>query len=184
MLSELLRKKYTHLFNILDADGNGVLEKEDNVAYAKRGAEIRGLGEDSPAYQTALEYSNARWEKLQAVADKNADGVVSLDEYLHFVETDLQRAKEKGELSTIKEEWAGVFDMLDIDGSGEITLEEYRIGMQMIGVEKSIDIEENFKRLDIDGDGVVSRAEAMQRIAEFYFGDDPDAPGNYLFGPF
>ena len=38
-----------------------------------------------------------------------------------------------------------------------------------------------FAHCDFDGDGVISPDEALVLITQ-YFGDDPDAPGNWFFG--
>jgi Ca2+-binding EF-hand superfamily protein len=41
-----------------------------------------------------------------------------------------------------------------------------------------------FRRLDLDRDGYLSREEIFQNMKEYYFTDDPNAPGNWFFGPF
>lgn len=42
-------------------------------------------------------------------------------------------------------------------------------------------LREAFARLDTSGTGKLSRRDVRQRIQEFYFGDRPDPPGNWLF---
>ncbi len=43
---------------------------------------------------------------------------------------------------------------------------------------------EIFARLDIDGDGQISRDELAQRVAEFVASEDERAAGNWLYGEF
>ncbi|MFD3503274.1 hypothetical protein [Streptomyces sp. NPDC058678] len=39
-----------------------------------------------------------------------------------------------------------------------------------------------FAALDRDGSGALDRAEFHQAVTEFFYGNDPDAPANHLFG--
>jgi Ca2+-binding EF-hand superfamily protein len=41
----------------------------------------------------------------------------------------------------------------------------------------------NFSRLDLNGDGVISTDELVELVREWSFGEDPAAPGAFLFGP-
>lgn len=36
--------------------------------------------------------------------------------------------------------------------------------------------------MDRDGSGALNRAEFHQAVAEFFYGNDPQAPANHLFG--
>ena len=36
---------------------------------------------------------------------------------------------------------------------------------------------------DLDGDGYITHDELVRLFDEFYRSSDPDAPGNWLFGP-
>jgi hypothetical protein len=36
---------------------------------------------------------------------------------------------------------------------------------------------------DADGDGKVTRDELLKNVEEFFYGEDPNAPGNWLVGP-
>jgi hypothetical protein len=38
-------------------------------------------------------------------------------------------------------------------------------------------------RLDQDGDGLVSTDDLLAAVRGFYFSEDPDGPGAWLFGP-
>jgi Ca2+-binding EF-hand superfamily protein len=40
-----------------------------------------------------------------------------------------------------------------------------------------------FNRIDTDGDGTLSTQELVAAIRAYYIGTDPEAPGNWLFGP-
>ena len=77
----------------------------------------------------------------------------------------------------------GVFDLVDADGSGEISVEEYTEIMSAFGVAEGIP-EWSFKHLDLNGDGKISKDEFVTIVEQFHLSQDRDAPGNFLFGPY
>lgn len=40
-----------------------------------------------------------------------------------------------------------------------------------------------FAKLDLDGDGYISAAEFTRLYLEFFTSEDPEAPGNWFWGP-
>jgi Ca2+-binding EF-hand superfamily protein len=47
----------------------------------------------------------------------------------------------------------------------------------------SEDVEAAFDRLDLDQDGNISVTELVEAARQYYTSTDPDAAGNWLFGP-
>ncbi|MCY0939323.1 EF-hand domain-containing protein [Streptomyces sp. H34-S4] len=45
------------------------------------------------------------------------------------------------------------------------------------------DAREVFRRLDQDGDGLITRDDLLEAIREYYFNDDPESAGSWLLGP-
>lgn len=45
------------------------------------------------------------------------------------------------------------------------------------------DAREVFRRLDQDGDGLITRDDLLEAIREYYFYDDPHSAGSWLLGP-
>jgi Ca2+-binding EF-hand superfamily protein len=46
----------------------------------------------------------------------------------------------------------------------------------------SDEAEKCFDKIDLNGDGYVSRSELVDLVGQFYLSSDPTAPGNLLFG--
>jgi hypothetical protein len=42
----------------------------------------------------------------------------------------------------------------------------------------------SFEKLDLDHDAEISREDFSQALWELHFSNDPDAPGNWLFGEY
>jgi Ca2+-binding EF-hand superfamily protein len=76
-----------------------------------------------------------------------------------------------------------IFDIIDQDGDGQITLPNYRRYFEAWGLDETL-AELAFAKLDLSGDGHLSRHAFIQLCTNFYISDDPNVPGNWLFGPY
>ena len=75
----------------------------------------------------------------------------------------------------------GLFDVLDLDGSGRIGVDEYAAFVQPLGVSGQ-DAHTAFSQLDRSGDGFLSRDEFAEDLFEYFQSDDRSARGNWFFG--
>jgi Ca2+-binding EF-hand superfamily protein len=181
MLSDTKRKKYTHYFNILDHDQDGMLEREDFVTVARVAAALRGIEAESPDYVALEAAVLLTWIHTQEFADTDGNGKVTLDEWLQTLEA---TGTNEEKFATYATPWAiGFFDLIDADGDGVIGRPEYRAMLQCFRSD-GMDSDSAFERLDSNKDGAISKEEAMQLVREFLMSDDPNAAGNWLFGPF
>jgi len=171
MAGDVVRRKLTHLFKALDADGSNVLERRDFELIATRWAEHNDWPLDSEQSQSIHAFLMGWWEIFEGYCDANADGRLTLDE---FIEGWGGRAAELHVGAEV------VFDAFDTDRSGMISVEEYRRFLLIYGMDAS-HADEDFARLDSDSDGALSRDEFSEIMVQFVFSDDPDARGNLLF---
>lgn len=75
-----------------------------------------------------------------------------------------------------------VMDIADADGDGRVDEEEYvkwYTALMSIPPEEAA---EAFSHLDRDGSGYLSHEEMREAVQEYYFSEDPDAPGNWMTG--
>ena len=184
MLSDLQKRKFTRYFNAYDADGNGVLEGQDFELHAGKVVAARNAEPGSPTYNWAYNKWMKVWGRIQQFADTNRDNQVSLDEWFASHEAEAQldlpywKVPEQGGITSIE----FLFDVIDLDDNGEISWKEYSLFLNAYEVDWNLH-EEIFQKLDLNGDGVISRDEWVV-LADQFFGDDPDAPGNWVLGPY
>jgi len=184
MLSELLRKKHAKNFQVYDVNKNGCVEQADLELCAQKIAALRHIKPGESQFEDIRAKYVAIWSSFWQPADLNGDGKVELKEYLSVAEKSIENFANSAKL---KEEHAAkantIFICLDADGNGEISLAEYKQFCTAVGLGEEV-AEEAFARLDENGDGVLSREEYMERSKEFHTSDDPNAPGNWLYGSY
>ncbi|WP_446350704.1 EF-hand domain-containing protein [Coleofasciculus sp. F4-SAH-05] len=76
-----------------------------------------------------------------------------------------------------------LFDLLDLDGNGVITIKEYKTILSSWNVSEDL-AQETFPKLDSNGDGHISKEEFMELARQFHASDDPQAPGNWFLGSY
>lgn len=183
MLGDLQRKKAHHYFDLIDEDGNDYIEAPDFEVRADRLAQHRNV-EDEETRQSLRRQVLGWWTSLCTAIDKNEDDRVSREEWLHFWET-LTAAVEHSEtknnevILSLNASAKATFDAIDTTGNGEITEDEYAEWLAAWGADGA---SEAFRRLDRSDDGVLTKEDLTEATLEFYLANDPDAPGNALFG--
>ena len=167
MASDFQRSKVDLVFGAMDTTGDGYLTEEDFALLAARWAGLRG-GDEELLARVMLGW----WETLRSAA--GGASRVTLDDVLKVVDV----------LPTSIEAVHGTADAMfaavDSDNDDYVSEDEYRV---MINAWLGTEGDPDFARLDLDGDGRVSRAEFAALWAEFWAGDDAEAPGSYVFGP-
>lgn len=182
MASEFQIKKYRHMFNVFDTNSDGGFDKDDTMQVVARMAELRGISSDSPEYIRLRSDYESWWQMLGAQLDADHDGRVTEDEFVSFwvVFADQAQAGNEALASLLVASGEMNFDLLDTNRDGAISLEEYTDWLKAQSVET--DYEACFKTLDLDGDGILNRYEAGMLLRNYILSDDPDAPGNLLYG--
>jgi juvenile hormone diol kinase len=127
------------------------------------------------------------WENICQATNKKNDGQITIEEWHAFWAGWLTTiANEAGSnqspaLDAMKNSASVTFDMIDTNGDGHITAGEYADWCYAMSM--NFDARRNFQRLDVSKTGRMSRAETVERLKEYFLTNDPEAPGNYLYGP-
>jgi Ca2+-binding EF-hand superfamily protein len=181
MLADLHERKAAYYFDLIDEDGNGLIEVSDFALRAQRLAEAQALT-DEEEREGLREQVLAWWEHICTVADFDGDARVSLPEWKAYWRS-IQRGVEQGEigtLETLERAARGTFRAIDRGGTGRITEAEYADWLAAWGADGSA---EAFGQLDRGAKEFLTEADLIVAVQEFYLSDDPDAPGNVLYGP-
>ena len=175
MASELQRRKTAVVFGAMDVDADGYLTESDFAALTARWTANRGLPVTSAQARRLAAIMMGWWETLLAASDADRDGRATLDEVLVVV--DGLAADTAPVVATA----TAMFEAVDSDGDGRVSSAEYR-EMIEAWTGQPADTDEVFEVLDGDGDGYLSEEEFVVLWTEFWAGDDPNAPGTWVFG--
>jgi hypothetical protein len=182
MIGDLQRKKASHYFDLIDEDDNGLIQAEDFQLRAERMATARNVT-DADAREALTERVMTWWEHLCAIADFDDDDRVTREEwetYWQSIEAAVNQGGEARQKTVQSFERAarGTYAAINT-GGGSITEDEYAEWLAAWGVEDSGDA---FRRLDRDDTGALTEENLIEAVKEFYLSNDPNAPGNALYG--
>ncbi|QIR36321.1 calcium-binding protein [Tolypothrix sp. PCC 7910] len=170
MLTEFQKQKARKSFEVHDFNGDGILTLADFELIVENLAKL-GQKQRLLEYQALKSAYTSFWLELQALADIDNDGQVSLDEWYAYYDHHLVHLMMDF-----------MFDLIDGDGDGEITVKEYK-QFATCWNRSETEAGETFLKLDLNGDGCLTKLEILQHFDDFCYGNDPEVPGNWLWGP-
>lgn len=181
MLTDLQTKKLSRYFHVYDIDDDGRIDAADFGRIVENVRVLHGTDESSAAAEELRDAYATFWKALRSSADGDGDGGVSLDEWLAYWQLTLEDDdRYEAEVHRLTDR---LFTVFDLDEDDTIGAAEFMDFYGIFGL--SVDLAETvFVELDADGDGVISRSELLEVSREFFRSDDPEAPGNFLFGPY
>ncbi|XP_069102492.1 calexcitin-1-like [Argopecten irradians] len=175
-LSSFQRSKILRVFDILyDSDKDGYIEEKDFVMAIEKVRNILEWQVGSDKHKNAQKALGLVWTGLLSYADANSDGRVSTDEWLKMWEDCIKK-------DTVPEWQHGfmefMFNVNDKSGDNEIDKDEYKTYYQnYIPLD---DCETAYHK--ISGGKNISKSDFSQLWKDYFFSDDREAKGNYLFG--
>ncbi|MBD2359931.1 EF-hand domain-containing protein [Anabaena minutissima FACHB-250] len=203
-LTELQKRKLKKVFDLYDVDGSGVITAADYEQMARSQAEVQGYKPGSLEYNIIRSQFRTLWNNLQKEVDFDNNGKITLEEFLEHKEKQLNfkesyrplwLERSSGGLQTAQSYERSpaenaiaklsnlIFERLDVDGNGDISREEYKQGFMTHTSDSNLS-DEIFTKLDLNGDRHLTKEEVLQHIHDFFYSDDPEAPGNWILGPY
>jgi Ca2+-binding EF-hand superfamily protein len=171
--------KMTNLFNLLDADKNGKIQKDDFDLILSRISILLDLDVESSEFQKLRERYDQRWNKISEYADTNKDGLVTFKEWIDYCKVVLSSEEEYNNHITHIVNF--VFDLLDEDGNGGISINELKMFYDAYGLDPKI-ANQTFPILDLNSDGKITIDELNILCGQFHKSNDKKDPGNHFFG--
>jgi len=212
-LSPFQIEKFTYMFNTFfdDANGDGLLQKEDIDALMGRLAKHRNLAKGDPKLQRIEDVLNAFYDclvdqvKLEKGGSATARGFDSWTEALraHKVDTSNitlnQWLNLWGRLCRGTAGMSGFpiwvqvlgdifFDTIDQDQDGVLGFEEFKTYYKNLAGVKEAELDkvakEGYRALTASNEYELNRGNYMFCFANFLLGRDIYGPGKYIFGVF
>lgn len=187
-VSSLQKEKLIHMFELLDVDGNGVLQYDDFRMVVDVMCDERGWSRGHRRRLGLVRANKRLWQMMSNHFDADGDGEITLVEWLNFHfeafcrDPDIQGVDR--DLSSALNSTAKFFcDMLDSDGDSKVSEEDYVLFCEAYHVPES-EARTSFRQFDSNTDGILQIAEVESLIKEFYLSDDENALGNIFFGVF
>ena len=179
MLTDFQKQKLPKLFSVHDLNRDGRIDRSDFEEYAKRIASSRGWGPGSTEASDLRGRFLAFWGGLGEVGAQHGRSSVTMDDWLEYWDEILGTPGMYDRLATPIARM--VFTILDRDGDGSVTADEYAAIYDAAGADRR-QASSAFARMDGDQDGRLSVDEIMTLLDQFFRSEDPEAPGNALFG--
>ncbi|XP_026487994.1 calexcitin-2-like [Vanessa tameamea] len=179
MVSEFRKKKLLYLFKIFfDADGSGTITKKDFDLTIERIAKAKEWAVGDEKYKQAEKAMLEIWQGMQFKADTNRDGEISSDEWVKLWEDYSNDPSSPVDWQTYY--CKAIFHIQDSTGDGKIDRDEFVSVHGSFGLPKE-DTNIAFDKLS-NGKTSLSWEDFQERWKEFFTSDDPNAPGNFIFG--
>ena len=174
--SRLRQDKLAVRFDQHDVDGDGYIEEDD---YQKLGSLLSdSLNADAAQRQAISAGLAEQWTQLHTLADTDRDGRISREEYITAMGSGIAADLEALDRAVLQSSRA-IVTAADSDDDGYLDLPDYERLAALLRIEQAAD---GFALLDTDADGRLSIQEILTALVDFYTSDDPDSPGNLLFG--
>jgi hypothetical protein len=122
------------------------------------------------------------WEHLSTLADANDDGRITREEWEMYWERfkiAVSMGSNRRSIERLERVARHTFRAIDRTDSGRVTEAEFGDWLAAWNVDRHAAV---FDRLDRDGKGYLNENDLTEAIKEFYLSNDPDAPGNVLYG--
>lgn len=184
--NEIQRARLERLFNAYDCDRDGYGTLDNFMDHVHKLAAARGYAPDAPALAGLTGAVQAMWQQLAAASDTDRDGRISLVEWFGFALalTDaLKQAVQAGGPWPLDGWVDNLYKVIDADGDGRITVDEYRQWLTALGLAGGMDVEGAFRSFDTNQDGHLSRDEFAKLSRQFWIEFDPAVPGHRWIGP-
>lgn len=178
MIKAVQKRKITHLFNILDANNNGILQTDDFTIVANRISNLLNYSQDS-TLRLGVQVRSIRLF-MQLLTDLEKEHAsISYSEWIKLF--DKLYENERQIKDYIQRAATYIFMLFDQDNDQVVSEEEFLDMFKVYNISEEY-VRIAFRKLDINHDGVLQREEILEAFDDFFLSEDPLAKGNWIFG--
>lgn len=179
MTTELHQRKLARRFELMDADGNGYLQRDDYEALGRR--LVLGFAEspDSPKGRAVIDSYVRFWDEFISQMDADGDGRVGKDEFVSWIGQQVVDGDAFDR--AYRPHLTAVVELCDIDSDGVVDRAEFTRLLQLYGTSPE-DASHSFDQIDKDNDGALTVDELVEAGRDFYLSADSGTAGSALFG--
>ncbi|MFY0686688.1 MAG: EF-hand domain-containing protein [Cyclobacteriaceae bacterium] len=183
-ITPIQKRKIHHFFEVLDNNGNGVLQPDDFKDVAKKICKKIGLDEGSRKYDSIVVQSYRIFIQILTDLEKHSELEINAEEWSRFFEKNIIKPSRMSAApieAYITRTVYYIFNLFDENGDGVISREEYANMFDTYSIDKT-HIDDAFNRLDSNGDQYLSKQELNFAFHEFFLSTNANSPGNWIFG--
>ncbi|CCQ51918.1 EF-hand domain-containing protein [Crocosphaera watsonii] len=178
MLNPIRERKLSHLFHILDRNHDGVLSRQDFEQVIEEITNIRQWKWGTSEYEELHFFWMGFCNRLEVWADRNGDGKVTESEWLWYLEQMLDRFSA----SYIQQVFINIsLKVMDFSRDDRVSLDEFKQFYQIYEIDPQ-EAAQAFVHLDLNQDGYLTKDELTSLFQEFFYSENPQSPGNWLWG--
>ncbi|WP_258105229.1 EF-hand domain-containing protein [Marinoscillum sp. MHG1-6] len=184
MLSEFQSTKFKHLFNLLDINDNGIIQKNDFTLLAERVAPFVNGKIDSKAYNQLVYRGMTFYNRLIKSLEPSDPSRIGMHEWVKYIDKEIIESGDQDNLAELTQLLLGfIFGLFDENHDGFLSLEEYQEIFQVLSIDDS-KASLLYEKLDSNSDDRLSRYELVLAVEGFLTSDDPSELGNWIFGDY
>lgn len=181
MLTALQIRKLTRGFKLFDIDQNGFVDRQDSELVIQAATQAMGYAPGSAEYRAYANAYLASWDAVVQLGDSDGDQRLTVAEMCTAYESLMAQPEQFNAVILGFAQTA--IALWDSNRDGKVSEEEYKNYLLSVQV-TAAEAVDAFRRLDLNQDGYLTQEEMFENLQEFYFSNDPNAPGNWFFGPF
>jgi len=178
LATELQVCKLHKWFASFDTDADGLIDILDFTGMAQLYCEAYEVPPRSDTWRRMHQSAHVAWRAIEKRTGGVNPAKLTLQEWVSWLGSHeyadfVERAAIPFSMTA--------FSIADVDGDGRCQVHEMMAAQHRSGMSGQ-EVGRSFDMLDTDGDGYVTADEFTSALREFYFSDDPDAPGNFIAG--
>ncbi|XP_063230732.1 calexcitin-1 [Bacillus rossius redtenbacheri] len=179
-ISEFRKKKLLFVFKVFfDVNQSGTIDQKDFELAVDNICRMRGWAQGDANYQKTRNTLLKIWDGLKTCADSDKDGQISHDEWCTMWDDYSKKPDSALEWQQVYMNF--MFDLEDASGDGSIDEDEFTLVCSSYGLSKD-ECGKAFKKFSSNGSVEVTRKVFADLWREYFSTDNPNAPGNFIFG--